>query len=241
MEQDADRPHHQVQVWDIATRIFHWSLVIFVCINLFLVDPEGGTATIVHFISGFVIFGLLIFRLFWGFVGSEYSRFADFIYSPSKTIAYGRQLLRRRPGHYPGHNPLGGWMIVFLLIILMAMVGTGLFASTRHAAGPLAHLVTAPQSATAGLVHSVLSNVLIALIIGHIAGVAFDWIITRENLIRSMFTGRKAVPGTLSKPMIAPARRAIIVALVAIAAFGTLAATTDYSATRDTLGWLSRL
>ncbi len=230
----------EVLIWDPATRIFHWALVVFVCVNLFLVDPEGGTATVIHFVSGFAIVGLLIFRFFWGFIGSRYARFADFIYSPSKTVEYGRQLIKRQQPRFLGHNPLGGWMVVALLVVLTAMVGTGLFASSRRAAGPFAHLLTASQSATAALVHSVLSNVLIVLIVAHLAGVAFDWIITRENLVGAMFTGRKAAIDSQLAPTIAPTWRAVVVALVAVVVTVALIATTDYSATREALGALAK-
>ena len=227
----------EVLVWDLPTRIFHWALVLFVCVNLFLVDPEGGLTTIVHFVSGFIIAGLLLFRVVWGFVGSLHSRFADFIYRPKSTIEYARLLFRRRPPRMLGHNPLGGWMIIALLGVLVAMVGTGLFSSSRRAAGPLAHYLTAAQSANARLAHSIFSNVLIALIIGHLAGIAFDWLITREYLVRAMFSGRKAVEqnaGAASKE-IAPIWRAIVIALVASVIVVVLTATTDYTATRETL------
>jgi cytochrome b len=238
-QRDPASSQGKVVIWDSATRIFHWALVAFVCINLFFIDPEGGVTTVIHFVSGFAIIGLLIFRILWGFVGSHYARFTDFIYSPSKTIEYGRQLLKRRPQRFLGHNPLGGWMVVVLLAVLTAMAGTGLFASSRRAAGPLAHLATASQSATASFIHSVLSNVLIILIVGHLAGLVFDWIITRENLVGAMFTGRKLVLESDLNPALVPAWRAAIVALAAIAVSVVLIATTDYGATRDTLRAIS--
>jgi cytochrome b len=123
-------------IWDIPTRLFHWSLVILVGSNLFLVGPRGGWETMVHFISGFAIAGLLLFRLIWGFIGSPRSRFADFLKSWRTVKAYAARLARLDPPHSIGHNPLGGWMIGVMLATLLGMVGTGLFAASRRAAGP---------------------------------------------------------------------------------------------------------
>src|SRR5579872_6731259 len=85
MESPDRRP---ALVWDLPTRLFHWSLVLLVGLNLFLISPRGGLSTVVHFVVGYGIAGLLVFRLFWGFIGSRHSRFSDFVRPWPRLRAY---------------------------------------------------------------------------------------------------------------------------------------------------------
>jgi cytochrome b len=165
----------------LSTRLFHWALVVLVATNLFLIEPEGGLATTMHLVAGYGVAGLLLFRLVWGFIGSPRSRFADFVRPWPVVGDYVARLRRLQPPRSVGHNPLGGWMVVVLLVVLVAMVVTGLFASGRQAAGALAPLIPVAATAVAGDVHEFLSNILVALIVVHLAGVAVDWLLTREN------------------------------------------------------------
>src|ERR1700687_2482285 len=105
----------ETMVWDLPTRTFHWTLVVLVGTDLFLISPRGGLHALVHFIAGYTIAGLILFRLAWGFVGSPRSRFADFLYGCPVVKPYAVRLLRLDPPHSIGHNPLGGWMIVLLI------------------------------------------------------------------------------------------------------------------------------
>ncbi len=234
LRQDERR---ETVVWDVATRVFHWSLVTLVAINLFFISPEGGVANVIHFVAGFAIAGLLVFRLAWGFIGSPRSRFADFVRRWPTVRDYVARLRRLAPPHSVGHNPLGGWMIIVLLSTLSVMVLTGLFAASRHAAGPLAHLLPAALAGTVGAIHSLFANILILLIVAHVAGVVVDWLLTRDNLVRAMFTGRKklAPDEAAAEPKVAPAWRAAVIGLIALIVAGVLAVNTDYSANRASL------
>jgi cytochrome b len=229
--------HREAIVWDLPTRVFHWSLVALVGSNLFLISPRGGLHTVVHFISGYAVAGLLLFRLLWGLVGSPRSRFADFLHRWPVVKGYIERLKRFDPPHSVGHNPLGGWMIVVLLSALLAMIATGLLAASRRAAGPLAGLVPLPLATLAGLVHSLISDLLIALIVVHLAGVAVDWFLTGDNLIKAMLTGRKRLPAECAarEGHVAPLWRAVLVGILSLALVGGLSLSTDYTRTRDTL------
>jgi cytochrome b len=229
--------HREAIVWDLPTRVFHWSLVALVGSNLFLISPRGGLHTVVHFVSGYAVAGLLLFRLLWGFVGSPRSRFADFLHRWPVVKGYIERLKRFDPPHSVGHNPLGGWMIVVLLSALLAMIATGLLAASRRAAGPLAGLVPLPLATLAGLVHSLISDLLIALIVVHLAGVAIDWFLTGDNLIKAMLTGRKRLPAECAarEGHVAPLWRAVLVGILSLALVGGLSLSTDYTRTRDTL------
>jgi cytochrome b len=233
----ADESRHPVPVWDFPTRVFHWTLVVLVAVNLFVVEPRGTTSNFIHFVSGFAILGLLLFRLAWGFVGSAHSRFADFVRGWPAVKSYAARLRRLSPPHFVGHNPLGGWMIMLLLAALTAMILTGLFAASRAAAGPFAHLIPSLLARSIGGIHEVLSNILILLVVVHVLGVVVDWILTRENLVRAMITGRKrleAAEADKERPLV-PSWRAAVIAVFAVAVFGALVIGTDYSATRATL------
>jgi cytochrome b len=233
----AATDHRETRIWDVPTRLFHWSLVLLVGSNLFLIGPGGGVETVIHFFIGYLIAGLLLFRMAWGFIGSPRSRFADFVRSWPTVEAYIQRLRALKPPRSIGHNPLGGWMIVLLLVTLATMVGTGLFASSRHAAGPFAHLIPVGTTAAVGNIHQLISNFLIGLIIVHIAGVGVEWLLTGENLVKAMMNGRKRLSPELAdveRPT-APARRAALVGVVCLAIVAGLAAATDFSASRASL------
>ena len=229
--------HRDAVGWDLPTRIFHWSLVILVGTNLFLISPRGGLHTVVHFVAGYAVAGLLLFRLFWGFIGSPRSRFSDFLHRWPVVKRYIERLKRFDPPHSVGHNPLGGWMIVVLLSTLLAMIATGLLAAGRRAAGPLAGLVPLPAAALAGQLHSLISNLLIGLIVVHLAGVAVDWFLTGDNLVKAMLTGRKRLPiaSAAREGKVVPLLRAVLVGLLSLALVAGLTLSTDYTRTRNTL------
>ena len=228
---------HETMVWDLPTRIFHWTLVVLVGTNLFLSSPRGGIQTLVHFIAGYALTGLILFRLVWGLVGSPRSRFADFLHGWPVVKGYTDRLLRRDPPHSIGHNPLGGWMIALLIATVTGMIATGLFAVGRSAAGPLAGMVPLAFASLARSLHKLLSNFLIALIVAHLAGVAADWFLTGDNLVKSMLTGRKhlAPEDAVREQPIAPIRRALLLGILALAVTIGLTISTDYTRNLSTL------
>ncbi|MEZ5542513.1 MAG: cytochrome b/b6 domain-containing protein [Pseudomonadota bacterium] len=124
----------QVRVWDPLVRLFHWTLVA----AFIIAYVTGEEDNMVHIYAGYYILGLLVFRLLWGFVGTRYARFSDFIYSPRRTVQYLKELFAGRPAHYLGHNPAGGWMIVMLLVSLALTTYSGLKYYGLDGHGPLA-------------------------------------------------------------------------------------------------------
>ena len=147
-----------------------------------------------HMRSGMIILTLLLFRIAWGVVGSTTARFSDFVKGPVEAIAYARSLRGDTPAASIGHNPLGGWMVVALLLLLLLQAGTGLFANDDiFTEGPLAHLVSKATSDQLTIIHKTNFNVLLVLIAGHIAAALFYLFVKGENLIWPMVTGRKAM------------------------------------------------
>ena len=180
------------RVWDLPTRIFHWSLAASFSIAFLTSDSEKLRD--IHVIAGYSLAGLIAFRLLWGFVGGKHSRFADFLPTRQKLIDYFKSLLIGKPRHYVGHNPAGGAMIVLLLLSLVLTTLTGLGAYGAEGYGPLAGwaagLVGLGREAMEE-VHEFAANFTLFLILVHIAGVLFGSLLHRENLVRAMITGRK--------------------------------------------------
>lgn len=111
-----------VRVWDPLVRIFHWSLVVSFTIAYFTSEEDNPW----HIYSGYTVLGLIIFRLLWGFIGTKHARFSDFVCSPRTALQYVKGMASGQPQHYAGHNPLGGWMVIALLLALFAVTLSGL-------------------------------------------------------------------------------------------------------------------
>lgn len=191
---------HQVKVWDIVVRSFHWSLVL-----TFFLAYLTGDDSILHAYTGYVVLALVMIRLIWGIIGTRYARFTNFVYGRETVKSYINSILAFRPIHYIGHNPLGGWMIVLLLSFLLLTTWTGLEAYAAEGKGPLASVSIDISPITSALaddgkshsiwksIHEFLANTTLFLVIVHIIGVLFSSVVHHENLVRSMITGEKTV------------------------------------------------
>lgn len=201
----------RVALWDLPTRLVHWALVLLIPFSWWSAEEHHMDW---HRWSGYAVLGLLLFRLIWGVVGSSSARFADFVRGPRAVIAYARG----RDGKPLGHNPLGGWSVVALLVVLVAQVSLGLFAVDTDGleSGPLSHWVSFDGGRAAAEVHENMFNILVALVALHVAAVLFYLFVRRDNLIAAMLTGVKTVDTAPNRaPTIAPLGRALVVALVA--------------------------
>jgi cytochrome b len=186
-----------VRVWDIPVRLFHWILAGLIILS-FTTAQIGGNAMRIHELSGFTILTLVLFRVLWGLFGSTYARFADFVRGPAQALDYARALARRRASFYVGHNPLGGWMIVAILLCLLIQTGTGLFANDDiMTEGPLYPWVSKQTSDLLSEIHEINFYVLLTLITLHVAAALYYLWAKRENLILPLFSGRKQVPDAL--------------------------------------------
>ena len=180
--------HDPIYVWDPLVRIFHWSLVVGFTVA-YLTEDDMLT---VHVWAGYIVGGLIVARIIWGFVGSTHARFSDFIYAPATTLRYVRDLVFFRAERHLGHSPGGGAMVVLLLAFLIAIVVTGLGVyGGEQQAGPLAGMFTKGTGESIEEIHEVIANITLALIIAHIAAVILASFVHRENLVRAMLTGYK--------------------------------------------------
>ena len=205
-------------VWDLPTRLFHWLLVILVVIS-FITGKTGGNAMQYHEWSGFTILALLVFRVAWGFVGSRWSRFTNFVRGPVTVWHYAVGLVRGKSEPYPGHNPLGGWSILAMLMALFIQTGTGLFANDDiMTQGPLYDWLSKPTSDWLTGIHKLNQNIIGLLVAIHLLAILFHLLIKRENLVGPMITGVKQWQGYSVEPANDRRWYAVVIAVLAAGA-----------------------
>ncbi len=170
-----------VRVWDPFVRVFHWSLLASF-MGAYFATEEGD---LVHQVLGYIALGLVVARIVWGFVGTRYARFASFVPTPHALFAYLTAMLARREPRYLGHNPAGGVMVIALLAAVVASSVTGWLLLTDAFWGD-----ESMEEA-----HEVLSALTLALVGFHVAGVVYESVRHRENLVLAMLTGRKRADG----------------------------------------------
>ncbi|KPN64075.1 Cytochrome b [Aliiroseovarius crassostreae] len=182
------------RIWDPALRVFHWLFAGAVLLAWGL-GKWGPAVMTVHYYVGYLVIGLLVFRLIWGLVGPAPARFTHFLFGPATTLRYLTRLPKRQPSYWPGHNPLGALSVFALLGLVGLQVASGLFSDPDDYlnVGPLAGLVEFETARWANGWHHRLST-LLAVIVGlHVGAVLFYRIWKREDLVRPMITGKKAV------------------------------------------------
>jgi cytochrome b len=184
----------RVTVWDAATRLFHWLIVALIAFAWWTYKEDRMEW---HRIAGYAVIALVVFRLWWGVAGPETARFSHFVKGPAHAWRY----VRGHVQHTIGHNPIGGWSVVALLLVLIVQTVTGLFASDEEGltSGPLTSLVTYGQSTMAAEWHETAFNVLLGLVALHLAAIVF-YAVTGNNLIGPMITGGKHVPEHVDAP-----------------------------------------
>lgn len=171
-------------VWDLPTRLFHWSLVVLV-VAAFVTAKVGGNAMVWHGRIGLAIIGLLVFRIVWGFVGSTYARFLQFVRGPGAIRAY-----LRGEWNELGHNPLGALSVLALLGILTIQATTGLFSNDDIAfEGYLVPLIGMEASTSITGFHHLLEKILMALVALHVGSIVFYARVKKHNLVKPMLTG----------------------------------------------------
>lgn len=197
-----------IRIWDLPTRLFHWLLVVLVVAS-FVTGWLGGNLIEWHARAGIAITGLLAFRLVWGFVGSTYARFAHFVPGPGRLLAYVRGQWRGL-----GHNPVGALSVLALLSILIFQAVSGLVANDDIAfEGPLYALVSKSTSDSLSSLHRQNFWIIIALVSLHVLAIAFYALVKKDNLVKPMITGVKAVEDPAHRPARGGGLVAFIIAL----------------------------
>ncbi len=213
-------------VWDRGVRIFHWGLVasITMCAWTGFIAPRNWLN--LHLAAGAAVAALVCYRLIWGATGSTYARFRSFWPSLAAIRLDVTAILRGRPQRHVGHNPLGSVMIFALLGALVLLAGTGLVAlGGALKQGPLAFAVPFSIGWRAREIHALLAWALLVMVASHLGGVAFETLLTRENIVRAMITGRKRAPEvapTVSLRAHPALASAIFAAIAVVAVYGVI-------------------
>ncbi len=213
----------ETPVWDVPVRLFHWSFATCFAVSWISGQVENLD---VHYASGLVLLGLVVFRLLWGLVGSPTARFAHFLRGPGAAIAYLKQSLRHRgPSYSFGHNAAGGLMVLALVVLVGLQVVSGM-SSTDDVIfeGPLYGRLPEWLARPLEIVHEPLANILLALALLHILVILIYRFAKRENLVRAMVLGRARLPETVARAAEsrgetkgAPLGRAFLCAILAAA------------------------
>lgn len=196
----------QVRVWDAPMRLFHWALVIAVALA-FLSSEEDSALNQWHILAGWVAGILVVFRIAWGLVGGEHSRFADFV-RPSRVASHISNLSKGRTEPFVGHNPLGAVSVVVLLALISAVVWTGAFGGEG-----------------AERLHETIAWTLLVMVGLHVAAVIVMSAFEGENLVRAMVTGKKSGrlhPGATDARRPTAAGIVIAIAVVAVTVYGVV-------------------
>ncbi|MCE9677985.1 cytochrome b/b6 domain-containing protein [Shewanella sp. AS1] len=181
----------KLKIWDLPTRLFHWSMVLLLAALWW--SAEVGEMQW-HQIFAYSLMVLILFRLLWGFIGSDTARFSHFVKSPAQVLAY----IRQPKSVVIGHNPLGGYMVVTMILVLLLQLVTGLFATDEvFTEGPLYSYVSESVSGTLTWLHKMNFNLLLVLIALHILAV-ISHVVKGDKLVGAMITGHKRVAADLS-------------------------------------------
>ena len=169
-----------VKVWDPLVRIFHWSLVICFTSNALITDPESQ----LHRQIGYVVAGLVAFRIIWGFVGSRHARFRDFPPSIAGSVGQLSDMATGRKRIHVGHTPLGALMIYNLIVTLIGIAITGYMMTTLRFWG----IEWVKE------LHEICVTWAEFSVLAHIAAVIWESRRTGVNLPKAMVTGSKTLP-----------------------------------------------
>lgn len=209
-----------IRVWDLPTRLFHWTLALAI-VGSVVSAKVGGNAMPWHFRLGLLALALVTFRLLWGVVGGRWSRFASFIYAPATVLRYLRGQAAPGENLDVGHNPLGSLSVFALLGIVAVQIATGLVADDEIAnIGPLNRFVESALASSATGWHKEWGQwLLLALVALHVAAIVFYRLKHRKDLVRPMIVGDKPLPANTPASADGPPQR-LLAAVLALACAG---------------------
>jgi len=181
-----------IKVWDIPIRLFHWVLVALVT-SQFLIAWVFTEQIDLHVTLGYLTLALIVFRIFWGFIGTAYAQFKNFLVSPTSLVAYTKGLFNQTSQpKSAGHNPIGGYSTIAIILCILAQGFSGLFCDDDvFTAGPLRHLVSDNVTSIFNQVHALNAKILVGLLCTHVLAIFWYLLVKRENLIKPMVTGKK--------------------------------------------------
>jgi cytochrome b len=188
----------KLSVWDVPTRIFHWSLVTAFVALLVASRTESNLET--HVTTGYTALALVLFRILWGFSGNKFARFSDFLKGYTETKLYFKQLIARKPPDQAGHNPLVGWLVIFMIgmIITIALTGMVVYSGEENK-GIFAGFFSFTTAQYAHHIHVFMANIFICIIVIHLIAALIHEFYFKEKIITSMLTGKKSFTDSLKE------------------------------------------
>lgn len=206
----------QILVWDLPTRVFHWSLAT--CLTgAWITHEMEASGFWLHTIFGYSALTLVLWRVAWGFMGTHYARFGNFVRSPAATLAYLRTATSRTLPAQVGHSPSGGWAIIAMLALIAVQAGSGLFNGGEFLMeGPWYHTIPGWAKDFFHELHELGFNALLGLVGLHLAAILFYAVKKKQNLVPAMVTGYS--PSNGNAPGIGSQRLLLAVFLLALAA-----------------------
>ena len=214
---DSSLPMQRTLIWDLPTRLFHWTLASSFAIAWLTGESDQWRA--IHVFAGYLMLGLVAFRLVWGVAGSHFSRFTSFWFGPTAAFDYLKQVAKGHAPRHVGHNPTGS-LAIYVLLALSVLVGfTGILTlGADEQQGLAAGWFGFAQAELLKDLHELGATAMLLVVLGHITGVVVESVLHKENLARSMVTGVKmattGTPKTKTRPLMA------IMMLLAMLGFG---------------------
>jgi cytochrome b len=181
----------KILIWDIPTRLFHWLLVGLIFFQWLTVEILDDAIKL-HMYGGYTLLGLVLFRIIWGFVGTTYARFSNFIYSLTDIIAYCRQLASKDSEPYSGHNPMGGIAVILLLSLVLLQAVSGLFITDDiFSSGPYYSAVSGQIQDIMATIHHRVFDILLIFIVIHVLTVVVYVFYKQQPIVSAMVHGKK--------------------------------------------------
>jgi cytochrome b len=211
--------HRAIIVWDLPTRVFHWSLVLLVAMSY-----TTAKLNLMHYhaVIGEATLSLIIFRLLWGAYGSETARFRSFLTGPKRVIFHLRRLFQFSSQPLLGHTSAGGWAVLMMLMLLLCSTLSGLFINNDVVrVGPLTPRFSALIANAAAPFHALLFDALAAMVTLHVIAVVAYAVVKKQDLVTPMISGRKLVP-PCTPPRLAPIALALVSMVLSIVAAALL-------------------
>ena len=210
-----------VKVWDLPSRIAHWALSLSI-LGSYGTAEYGWFSMQWHFYFGYAAITLVIFRVLWGFFGSEHARFRNFVRGPGAVVSYLKSITNKNSAETTGHSALGGWAVLLLLAATLAQGISGLFNNDDiEWFGPLSEKASSELVDKMAWFHNNFYNVLLIIIGIHIIAALLYLLVKKQNLITPMITGVKhSIEGADAKQK--PLRLALILLALSAGALWAL-------------------
>lgn len=179
-------------VWDLPVRLFHWFLLISLLSAWYTSDGERDLIDY-HLKIGYFTLGLIIFRIMWGIFGTQYAKFSQFFPTKAKLLSYLNKSKQNQVDTTVGHNPLGGLMIILMLLLILSQAISGLFMNDDvFTTGPYYESVNSSIQKFMSLIHHNVFDIILFVSVVHIGAIFYYLFAKKINLIVPMFTGYKS-------------------------------------------------